>query len=160
MYCMQVISLFHRAESSSFCNSYYLFTLSFLSKQTRHGRNIVSFCFFLFACGRAKCLSRQQCVGSECKSRRLVLEQQSAEVSQLWPAALYEAGLWVLMLVKGSKIARVELSTVHLYQHYPLFMHNELQYTWRGDYCKCVRPAQVPVLNEVRAPSFLEQHRR
>jgi len=50
-----------------FCNLHYLFTLSFLSKQTRHGRNIVSFYFFLFICGRAKCLSREQCVGSSAR---------------------------------------------------------------------------------------------
>ena len=67
MYCMLVISLFHHAESLPFCNSYHLFTLSFLSKQTRHGRNIVSFYFFLFICGRAKCLTREQCVGSSAK---------------------------------------------------------------------------------------------
>ena len=34
----------------------------------------------------------------------------------------------------------------------------KLLYSWRGDYCKCVRPAQLPVLTEVRAPSLLEQH--
>jgi len=62
MYSMQVMSLFYRAESSPFCNSHYLFTLIFLSKQTRHGRNIVSFYFFLFICGRVKCISRKQCV--------------------------------------------------------------------------------------------------
>jgi len=61
---MSDICLFHCAESSPFCNSYYLFTLLFLSKQTRHGRKIVSFYFFLFICGRAKCLSREQSVGS------------------------------------------------------------------------------------------------
>jgi len=44
--------------------SVILFTLLFLSKQTRHGRNIVSFYFFWFISGRAKCLSREQCVGS------------------------------------------------------------------------------------------------
>jgi hypothetical protein len=65
---------------------------------------------------------------------------------QWWPAALNEAGLSVLILMKGSKIPRIELNTVHLYQHYSLFMHNKLQYTWRGDYCECVRPAQLPVL--------------
>jgi hypothetical protein len=36
------------------------------------------------------------------------------------------------MLIKGHKIPRIEHSTVHLYQHYPL--HNKLQYTWPGDY--------------------------
>jgi hypothetical protein len=66
----------------------------------------------------------------------------------------------VSMLIKEPKIPRIELNTVNLYQHYSLFMHNELRYTSRGDYCKCVRPAQVPVLTEVRAPSLLEQHPR
>jgi hypothetical protein len=37
---MQVIRLFRHAESLPFLNSYYLFTLLFLSKQTRHGSNI------------------------------------------------------------------------------------------------------------------------
>ena len=54
---------FHCSEFSSFCNSYHLFTLPFLSKQTRHGKNIISFYFFLFINGRAKCLSREQCAG-------------------------------------------------------------------------------------------------
>ena len=62
--------------------------------------------------------------------------------------------------MKGSRIPRIELSTVHLYRHYSLFVHNKLQYTWRGDYCECVRPAQLPVLTENRAPSLLEQYPR
>jgi len=37
-------------------------------------------------------------------------------------------------------------------------MPNKLLYSWRGDYCKCVRSAQLPVLTEVRALSLLEQH--
>ena len=75
-----------------------------------------------------------------------------------WPTVSYEAGRSVLMLLKGSKIPRIELNTVHLYQHYSWFMPNKLQYTGRGGYCKCVRPAQLPVLTEVRAPSLLEQY--
>ena len=63
-----------------------------------------------------------------------------------WPPALYKAGRSVLMLVKRPTITRVELHTFLLYQHYSLFMHNKLQYTWRGDYCQCVQPAQLPVL--------------
>jgi len=62
--------------------------------------------------------------------------------------------------MKESKIPRTELNTVHLYQHCSLCMHNKLHYTWYGDYCECVRPAQVPVLTEVRAPSLLEQYPR
>jgi len=64
-----------------------------------------------------------------------------------WPAALYVAGLSVLMLMIGSKIPRIELNTVRLYEHYSLSMHNQLQYIWREDYCECVRPAQIPRLN-------------
>ena len=74
-----------------------------------------------------------------------------------WPASLNEAGPSVLMLMKGSKILRVELNTVHLYQHYWLFMHDKLQYNWRGDYCQCVWPAQLPIQTEVWASSLLEQ---
>jgi len=40
--------------------------------------------------------------------------------------------------MKGTKIPRIELSTVHLYQHYSLLMPNKLLHTWRGDYCECV----------------------
>jgi hypothetical protein len=131
----KVIGLFHLAEASPFCNSYYLFTLPFLSKQTRHGRNIVSFYFFLFRCGRAKCLSREQCVAALCSSC------SSQKYLERWPAASKEAGRSVLTLMMGPMIPRIELHTVHLYPHYSLFMHNKLQFTWRGDYCECVRPA-------------------
>jgi hypothetical protein len=62
--------------------------------------------------------------------------------------------------MKGFKIPRTELNTVHLYQHYSLFMPNKLQYSWRGDYCECVRPTQIPILTEVRTPSLLEQYPR
>ena len=58
----------------------------------------------------------------------------------------------------NEEILRIELSTVHLYKHYSLFMPNKLQYIWRGDYCECVWLAQLPVLTEVRAPSLLEQY--
>ena len=158
MYCMLVISLFHHAETSPFCNSYHLFILSFLSKWTRHARNIVSFCFFLFIYGRAKCLLREQCVESSASVNAFCSSCSLPRYLERWPASLYEAGLSVLMLRKVSKIQGVELSTLHLYQHYSLFMPNKLQYTRRGDYCKCVRLAQLPILTEVRAPSLLEQH--
>jgi len=145
-------------QSSPFCNSYCLFTLLFLSKQTRHGKNIVSSCFFLFMCGRAKCLSHKQCVGSSARVDALCTSCSLQKYLEQWPAVLCEAGRSVLMLMKGSKIQRIELNTVHLYQHYSLFMANKLQYTWHGDYCECARPAQLPVWTEFRAPSLLEQH--
>ena len=62
--------------------------------------------------------------------------------------------------MKGSKIPRIELHPVHLSQQYSLSMHNTLQYTWRGDYCKYMQPVQLPVITGVRAPSLLEQHPR
>jgi hypothetical protein len=133
MYCVQVIRLFHRAEFTPFCKSYYLFTLLCLSKQTRHGRKTVSFYFFLFICGRSKCLSCEQSVGSSTSLRRLVLQIESAEVSRTVTSSFVS----VLMLMKVYKIPRIELSTVHLCQRYSLFMHNKLQYTWRGDYWDC-----------------------
>ena len=120
---------------------------------------LVSFYFFLFICGRAKCLSYEQCVGSSARADALCSSCSLPTYLERW-AALYEAGRSVLVLMKVSKIPSIELNTLHLYQHYSLFMHNKLLYTWRGDYCECVRPAQIPVLTEVRAPSLLEQYPR
>ena len=113
MYCTSVIRLLHGAESSPFCNSYYLFTLSFLSKQTRHGRNIVSY-IVLFICGRAKCLSLEQRVGSSARVDTLCSSCSLKKYLERWPTALNEAGPSVLMLKKGSMIPRIELNTVHL----------------------------------------------
>ena len=73
----------------------------FLSKQTRRGMKIFSFYFFLFRSGRAKGLSREQCVAALCSSCSL------QKYLERWPAALNEAGLSVLMLMKGSKIPRI-----------------------------------------------------
>ena len=127
-YCMQVTSLFHHAESSPFCNWYYLFTFSFLSKQTRHGRNIVSYFFCLYVVARAMCGTSVR-VDAWCSSCSL------PKYLERWPAALYETRRSMLMLMKGFKIPRIELSTVYLYQYYSLFIPNKLLYTWRGDYC-------------------------
>jgi len=71
------ISLFYHAESSTFSNLYYLFTIRFLSKQTRHGRNIVSFYSFLFI---SVYRAINVCVDL-CNSGCLVIQLESAEVS-------------------------------------------------------------------------------
>ena len=63
-----------------------------------------------------------------------------------WPAVWCDAGRSVLMLMKGHKTPRIEHSTVNLYQHYPLFMHNKLQYTWPGNYWVCAA-CPTPRLN-------------
>jgi hypothetical protein len=116
----------------------FVYTL-FLSQQTGHRRNIVSFYFFLFTSGRAYCLSRDQCVGWRYVTVAALCSSCSLQKCLgRWPAALNEAGLSMLMLMKGSKILRVELNTVHCNN-----MHSKLQHTWRGDYCQCVQPAQL-----------------
>ena len=104
--------------------------------------------------------SRKQCVGSSARVDALCSSCSLMKYLERWPAALYKAGQPVLLLMKGSKILRIELNTVCLYQHYLLFMPNKLQYIWHGVYCNCVWPAQLPVLTEVRAASILEQHPR
>jgi len=105
---------------SPFSNSYYWFKILFLRKQTRHGNNTVTFYSFLFICGRAKCLSREQCVAALCSSWSL------QTYLERWPRAWNEAGRSVLMSMKGPKIPRTELNTVHLHQYYSLLMHNKL----------------------------------
>jgi len=97
MHCMLVISLFHHVESSPFRNRYYLFTFSFLSKQTRHGRNIVSY-FFLFICGRAKCLSREQCVGSNA-TRDALCSKSSLQVSRTVTSSFVRS--WTIIVCEG-----------------------------------------------------------
>jgi len=107
IYCMQAVSLYHHAESWPLCKSYYLFTLLFLSKQTRHGGNIVSFYSFLFICGRAKCLSCD-------KSSGPMVQLQAPEVLEWWPAALNEAGRSVNVPMNRPTITTAELDTFHL----------------------------------------------
>jgi hypothetical protein len=68
-----------------------LFTLLFLNKQTRHGRNTVSFYFFLFISGHAKCLSREQCVGSSARVTALCSNCCLQKYLKWWPAALCKA---------------------------------------------------------------------
>jgi hypothetical protein len=104
------------------------------------GRNIISFYFYVFICGRAKCLTRKDGVGSSATVDALCSSCSLQRYLKRWPAALYEAGLSVLMLMKLSKIPGVKLNTIHLYQHYSLFMPNKLQYTRREDYCVCGLP--------------------
>jgi hypothetical protein len=127
-----------------------LFCLHFNFSVSRPGMGwMFSFYFFLFMCGRVKCLQREQCVGSTARLDALCYNCSLSKYLEWWPVALYDAGRSVLMLMKVSKIPRIELKTIHLYQHYSLFVHNKLQYTWCVDYGECARPAQLPVLTEV-----------
>ena len=95
-----------------------------------------------------------------CNSSCLVLQLQSVEVPRTVTSSFVWSWTISINVNEGTKIPRIELSTVHLYQHYSLFMPNKLQYTWSWDYCECVRPAQLSVLTEVRAPSLLDQYPR
>jgi len=65
MYCMLVISLI-------------LSCLVLASLKTRHGRNIISFYFFLFITGSAKCYHASSVCSNACNSSCFVLQQQSA----------------------------------------------------------------------------------
>ena len=86
--------------------------LLFLSKKNRHGRNIVCIYFFLFICGCPKCLSHLQCVWSNEKVDALCSCCSLQKHLEWWPAALYEAGRSGLMLLKESRILRIELNTL------------------------------------------------
>ena len=59
------------------CNSYSLFTIAFLSKQIRHGKNIISLYFFLFISDRSKCYRASNVRIAACNSSCLVLQLQS-----------------------------------------------------------------------------------
>jgi hypothetical protein len=75
---------------------------------------IYSLSISFFICGRAKCLSREQCVGSSARVEAFCSSWSLRKYLERWPAVLYEAGRSVLLLMKGSKIPRTEPSTVHL----------------------------------------------
>ena len=98
-------------------------------------------------CGCHKCLSHTQCVWSNEKIEALCSCCSLQKHLEWWPAALYKTGWSALMLLKESRILRIELNTICLYQHYSLSMPNTLQYTWCADYCKWVQPAQLPHIN-------------
>jgi hypothetical protein len=93
--------------------------------------------------------------GIECKSRHLVLEEQSASFSncdQQLCIKLDDHCLW--RDPRSQELNSIQFICISI----SLLMLNKLLYTWCADYCKCVRPAQLPDLTEVRAPSLWEQH--
>jgi hypothetical protein len=77
----------------------------------------------------------------------LVLQLESAENLKWRRTAMNEAGPSASVNVnEGTHTLTVKPNTVHLLQHYSLFMHNKLKYNWCGDYFEYVWPAQLPVL--------------
>jgi hypothetical protein len=91
-------------------------------------------------------IARAMCV-IEWNSRQLVFLLQSVKASWMVTSSVVRSWTIGLMLLKESRILRIELNTVRLYQQHSLFMPNTLQYTWCGDYCKSVQLAQLPHLN-------------
>ena len=100
----------------------------------------ISFCLYVVALS-AYCASNVWV--DVCYSSYLVTQLESAEVSlngdqQLWS--------WTISVTEG-------IQDPESWTHYSSlvtalfspFTH-KLQCTWRGDYCECVRPAQLPVL--------------
>ena len=99
-------------------------------------------------------ISRAMC-GTECDKRRFVFQEQSASLSicdQLLCKKLDDYCLW------RDPRSRVLNSRQFICNSISLLVPNKLLYTWCEYYYKCIRPVQLPVLTEVRAPSLLEQH--
>jgi hypothetical protein len=116
--------------------SYYLFTLLFLTKQNGNGRKsflLLPFCLYVF-------IARALCV-TECRADAFVLQQSLPKYLEQWPAAL------TIRLILRDPRSRELNQLQSLYQLYSLSVLNKLQYFWRGNYCKCVRPAQLRVLS-------------
>jgi hypothetical protein len=98
----------------------------------------ISFLFLVYMWRRWVFIARAMC-GMECYSRHLVLQKSLPKSLERWPAAVTSR----LMLMKGSKIPRVEPITVRCISFILCLCLIKLQYTWRGDYCKCVRHSQL-----------------
>jgi len=88
-------------------------------------------------------IQRAMCV-TEWKNRCLVFLLQSAKASWMVTSSFVRNWTIRVNVTEEFKILRIKLNTIHLYQHYSLFMPKTLQYTWCGDYCKWVQPAQLP----------------
>jgi len=134
------------------CNSYSLFTLPFLTKQTRHGRNIISFYFFSFITGRAKCfIARAMCGVKHVTVAVLWSSCSLLCISNSDWATENEAGRSAS--VNGNEEPRWrDLSPIQFSCncHYSPITHNKtpVHSTW-GLLRVCVRPARVPVLTWV-----------
>ena len=91
-----------------------------------------------------------------CNSSSLVLQSQSAEVSRTVTISFE----WNWTLMKGHKIPRIELNTVHFYQYYSLLCamnSSTLDVRIIASMCSLLNS---PFQAEVQASSVLEQHPR
>jgi hypothetical protein len=139
------------------CNALAFHTIClhsyFLLSRTGMGGRVSFYFLFVYMWSSHVFIARALC-GTECRADAFVLQQSLPKYLEQWPAALT---IWLILRDPRSR----ELNPLQsLYQLYSLSVLNKLQYSWRGNYCKCVRPAQLPVLTQVRAPSLLEQYLR
>jgi len=151
MYCMQV-KAYSIMLSPHLSVTDYLFTLLFLSKQTRRGRNIVSFYFF---CLYVVALSvyRASHVWLPCAPVAVCRRISNGDHCFVWS--------WTISVnVRDSRSRELNSVQFICINIISLLMPNKFLHTLRGDYWECVRPAQLPVLTEVRTPSLLEQYPR
>jgi len=132
------------------CNSYSLFTLPLLSKQTRHGRNIISFYFFLFISGSTKCYCVSHVRIDAGNSSCLVLQLQSVVyLEQRLSKRMKLDDQWVLTVMKSPTGEKCHQYSSVVTAIIPYLCTIKLQYTLLWDYWECVRPAWLPVLTWV-----------
>jgi hypothetical protein len=113
---------------------YYYFLVSRPGVGSR--QSPYTFFLFVYIWSREMFIGRAMCGLTHVKVAALCSIFRLSKYLYRWRIALNEAGhQWVLMAIKRPTILRTELNTFHLQQLYPLFMHNKLQYSWRGDYC-------------------------
>jgi hypothetical protein len=127
----------------SSCNALAFHTIClhsyYLLNRTGMGGRASFYFLFVYMWSRHVFIVRALCV-TECRADAFVLQQSLPKYLEEWPAALT---IWLILRDPRSR----ELNPLQsLYQLYSLSVLNKLQYSWRGNYCKCVRPAQLPVL--------------
>jgi len=120
------------------------------SLKTRHGRNIISFYFFLFITGRAKCTVRAACGVTHVTVAALFCSSSLLCISNSDWATENEAG-WSVSVNRNEEPAG---EICHQYSSVvtaiiPYARTIKLKHTLIGDYRECVWPARLPVLTWV-----------
>jgi hypothetical protein len=111
----------------------------FLLSRTGMGGRASFYFLFVYMWSRHVFIARALCV-TECRADAFVLQQSLPKYLEEWPEAL------TIRLILKDPRSRELNPLQSLYQLYSLSVLNKPQYSWRGIYCKCVRPAQLPVL--------------
>jgi len=132
--------------------SLILSCLVLASPKTRHGRNIISFYFFLLLTGLAKCIARALCAATHVTIAALFCSSSLLCISNSDWATENEAGLSVS--VNGNEEPRWrDLSPTQFSCNcnYSLITHNKTPSStlYLGGYWVCVLPARLPILTWV-----------